>query len=188
MQVNFQTSKVPQTTFGMARLTQKGENAAKRFITKNLTDFTDQAPYTTKNILKKMLSANTSTNIIEDFFSYSTTTFGDKNAQFIKKQLTPLSARRKIKSFLEREHSIAAQKFLQENKKPASSTLLTDKGNVLVNSILETFDTNLNNEYVSRSSGKKMLDTIKKYITTEEHVPRTAIMTDKLYTKRWPKV
>ena len=185
MQVNFQTSKVPQTSFGMARLTQKGELAAKRFITKNLTSFASQAPYNQKNILLSILNENTKVKDIENFFTFAMTPFGDKNATFIKKQLMPLSARNRIKKFLTQDHNAAAQKFLQENRKPASSTLLGEKGEALINSILDTFDTNINNEYVSRKNGKKMLDTIKRYLTTEEHVPRTAIMTDKIYTKRW---
>ena len=184
MQVQFNTNSTSQPNFGMAKLTKKGECAVKRFITSELPEFFDQAPYQKKNMLKGALRCDATMQELDDLFEYGVTNFADKNAQFVKKQLMPKTGRWKIKSFLANQHQIAAEQFAKDNQKAAHVTLLTEEGDCLVKNILNVFDTNINNPMVSKKQGLKMLDVIKQYLPSSDHMSRSAIMTDKIYAKK----
>ena len=186
MQVSFQSSKVQsQPSFGMAQLTKKGQIAAKRFVAE-LPQFADQDVYVRKNMLKKLLSpknGQVAPQTITDFFTYGDTQFTDKNAQFIKKQILPITGQARIKSFLQQEHTKAAN-ILQENNDKVYSTTTTESGMALIEGIIGLFDKNINNPEVSGKKGAKMLDLIKQYLGTEEHVQRAAVITDRMYSKK----
>ena len=184
MQIQLNANVSSQPNFGMAKLTKKGECAAKRFVTKELQVFFDQAPYCKKNMLKNVLKYDVKSQELNDLFEYGVTNFADKNAQFVKKQLMPKTGRWKIKSYLAKEHQIAAEQFAKENEKAAHVTLLTEEGDCLVKNILNVFDSNINNPLVTRKQGLKMLDTIKQYLSSSDHMSRAAIMTDKIYSKK----
>ena len=187
MQVSFQPAVKTQNqpSFGMAKLTKKGQAAAKHFVGK-LPQFVDDSVYTRKNLLKRILKGKTgevTPQKIADFFEYSDTQFADKNAQFIKKQILPLTGRAKIKSFLADEH-LKAVKVLRENNQKVSSADTTEAGMALIDSIRNAFDLNINNPQVSAKKGKQMLDLIKDFLGTEEHIQRAAVVSDKLYAKK----
>lgn len=186
MQVSFQSSKVQsQPSFGMAQLTKKGQIAAKRFVTE-LPQFADQEVYVRKNILKKLLSPKNeqlTPQAITDFFAYGDTQFTDKNAQFVKKQILPITGQTRIRNFLQQEHAKAAN-ILQENNGKVYSTTTTENGMALIEGIKDLFDKNINNPEVSSKKGAKMLDLIKQYLGTEEHIQRAAVVTDRMYSKK----
>lgn len=185
MQVNFQSASYAQNqpSFGMAKLTRRGEEVAKRFIGE-LPQYAKQEVYVKKNVLKGIIKESQKSGLdprrISCFFSYGSTQFGDKNAQFVQKQLLPRTGTSTIKSFLAADHRQAVA-MLENPKAPANA--LTESGTVLVDSIKEVFDRNINNPQLSSKKGKKVLDIIKNYLSPEEFAERLAVLSDKLFSK-----
>lgn len=172
-----------QPSFGMAKLTQKGEELAKRYISQDLQQFISQKPYQKRNMLAKLLRRNPNTDTIQNLFSYGMTEFGDKNVQFVNMQLTPLTGRLRIKSYLSKESKKALNGAFTQGNGTTIDTL-TEEGKSLVNSILALFDANIANPQMSKKKGLRVLDMIKNYMDSDQHIKRAAILSDKIYSKK----
>lgn len=168
-------------SFGMAKLTQKGRKMAQTHIGDKFKTFAKQTPYTKRNVLKKMLTEGQEWPAISDFFKYGCTCFEDKNAQFIKKQILPITGRRTISRLL-KEDSAQAAKSLGTNVSNTEALPLSNGGKLFVEALLDVFDTNIGNTKVPKKNGLKFLDLIKQYITPEQHISRAAILSDKMYS------
>lgn len=166
-------------SFGMAQLTKKGEAIAKHIVHDKFINFVNQAPYSKANLLAESLQPDFDPHFINRICNSGTTRFADKNAQFVDKQLLTLKSRFKIKSFLRAEHSKAIS-----TAQSGELTKLTENGQALVDSILRVFDSNISNPNISRKKCLKLLDIIKGYIPTEEHLKRVALLVDKFYVKK----
>ncbi len=178
VQINTNTAN---TSFGMAKLTRKGNEIVRQLVSQDIPVYASLKPYTTKNMLKKIIKAGCNVDRLNEFMKNGTTCFQDKNAQFVNKQLMPITGRMSIIKFLAKDHNDAVRTLdiapVADNIPP-----LTAKGRALVDAILDVFDKNLSNPSISRKKGIKVLDLIKPYINSKDHINRMAILSDKLYS------
>lgn len=182
VQLNSNSNLYSQPSFGMAKLTAKGKMLAKDYLQGNLKMFPKQNAYVDRNMLKQLLQGEVSSSSIQKFMQHGLTDFDDKNASFINKQILTHSGKRAIRRFLEddKQKALNPTGYIEKNVSPVN---LTDKGGVLVDSILDVFDANIANPKLSRRKGIKMLDLIKQYLTTDEHSVRRIILSDDIYSK-----
>lgn len=160
-------------SFGMAKLTTKGEEAARTFVS-TLPDFIDTTCYH-KNVLKPLLkkgSATLETDIVE-LFQAGNTNYPFNNSLFINKQIFGFRAKSVINKFLKRETTGVVD----------GVSTLSPKGQTLVDELLRLFDANISNPEVKSSKGKKILDIVAPYVPTDVLVPRSSVVTNKLFTK-----
>lgn len=180
MQVNLQTQcrRCAQPSFGMAKLTQRGLDAAKDFIS-DLPTYSNDKLYSKPRVLKSFLKGKQGVitpDSIKEIFSHGQTSFADKNAEFVNKQIMSLTSRKTINKFLKSEGRNIGDS--------GNLDMMSENGKALVGSIMDLFDKNVANKRVSRTKGVAMLDLIKKYIDPEAHSKRAALVMDKLYSKR----
>ena len=173
------------TSFGMAKLTTKGQELAKQVLNVDFIDFAKlQQPYTKKGMLEDLISKREhDPDKIKKLFKFATTEFEDKNAEFIRMQILPFNTRRKIKQYLAKDHAQCAA-MTGFNTDKNQCLCLTEFGTAIVENLLNVFDVNVSNRLVSKNDGIKILDLLRDYIHVDTLLKRTGILTDKAYTKR----
>jgi len=175
MQINSLSSNAnySRPSFGMAKLTQRGEAAARRFIS-DFPEFIDTRSYKKTNMLKSLLKKYTKGADIDlgRFFEAGTTVYPNNNEKFIKKQIIGMRSRGTIKKFLKRNSTISDD-----------AVTLNEKGTNLVSQLLNLFDKNISNPEVSSKQGRKILELIEPYLTTDELADRSTIVTNRAFSR-----
>lgn len=160
-------------SFGMAKLTQKGTEAATNLLG-SLPHYVDTACYSKKGLLSKLIRQAKKGDVdFVEFFRAGVTDFPYNNKLFAKKQILPFFSKRAIKGFLKKQSGSADGGF----------DSLSDKGQQLVVELANFFDKNLSNPEISSKDGKKILNLIEPYIPTDQFAPRSAIVTSKKLAK-----
>lgn len=173
MQISPLNNNIQRQSFGMAKLTTKGEEAARTFVDA-LPDFLDTRCYH-KNLLKPLLkkgSATLETDLVE-LFQAGNTVYPFNNKLFIKKQISGFGAKGAIAKFLKRETTGTTDGV------PTLST----KGQTLIDELLRLFDTNVSNPEVSSAQGKKILNIVSPYVPTDVLIPRSSVVSNKIFSK-----
>lgn len=175
MQINSlsSTNNYSRPSFGMAKLTQRGQDVARRFIS-DIPEFVDTKCYKKPRILNSLLKkyAKGADVRLDRFFRAGTTPYASNNKKFIDKQITGFRSKWAIKSFLKKNSSVSDD-----------TVTLNEKGENLVDQLLRLFDVNISNPEVSSKQGKKILDLIEPYLSTDELVDRSTVVTNKAFSK-----
>ena len=171
MRINFNSYRPQNQSFGMAKLTERGQQAISPWCVSENIVYENDMPYTKKDLLAKTLNKKGVTiDHIEDFMSKGATTSFLKNKLFIEKQLLTSSGQKTIKT------------YLKNQAKLSKTGEMTQKGQVLVDNVIKVFDVNLPNPLLSAKDGKAMLDMVKKYADPVEISKRLSVVSDKIFS------
>lgn len=183
MEVRFNTNSYAKVSFGMAKLTPRGEKAVKEYQGE-LQATTKGGPYSTKNMTAEVLQEaidakeKDAGEIIDRFFKYGAGDFDADNATFAEMQILSTKSYHTLKTFLKDQHKDAVKR----NSK-AGETALTPIGTKVVENLVMIFDKNISNRHLSRKQCKDILSLAEPYMEPSKVAPRSLVVSGKLYSK-----
>ncbi|MBR1976690.1 hypothetical protein IKA15_00245 [bacterium] len=183
MEIRFNTNIYAKPSFGMAQLTEIGENAVKDYQGE-LKESKQGGPYSTKNMTLEILKEATdpkdksADEILDNFFKYGSGPFDGDNATFVEMQILPTTSYHSLKKFLKGQHEDAVK--LKEGADYKAQTPLGEK---VIENLVKIFDQNINNMHLSRKQCKDILSLAEPYMEPSAVAPRALVVSGKLYSK-----
>ena len=162
-----------QPKFGMAKLTQKGQQLVSQTYGQ-VPQFIDKT-FSKKNQLSKLLASKPQAGDITAFFSGGLSDYAIVNSRFYKSQIGTFLGRHQIKKFLNANVDEAAQ--------TGTNKVLNPIGEELKTQLIKFFDKNISNEGISAKQGKKVLSLVEPYMEVGHYATRNSIISDKIFSK-----